>query len=132
MHNQGKSIREISRELKIGTKKVRVWIKNWNSEGRLCNKKRGRKRKKICNQLKYFVEQETKLHRSMSCKSLSNKSKILFPQVSCSKTTIYRIRKLLKFDYKPPRIKQSLTEIQKAKEYFLLSIINRTKLTGEM
>ncbi|KAJ6254969.1 transposable element-related [Anaeramoeba flamelloides] len=63
MHNQGKSIREISRELKIGTKKVRVWIKNWNSEGRLCNKKRGRKRKKICNQLKYFVEQETKLHR---------------------------------------------------------------------
>ncbi|KAJ6234635.1 transposable element-related [Anaeramoeba flamelloides] len=64
MHNQGKSIREISRELKIGTKKVRVWIKNWNSEGRLCNKKRGRKRKKMCNQLKYFIEQETKLHRS--------------------------------------------------------------------
>ncbi|KAJ3436790.1 transposable element tc3 transposase-like protein [Anaeramoeba flamelloides] len=33
----------------------------------------------------------------------------------CSPTTIYRIRKSLNFDYKPPRIRQSLNEIQIAK-----------------
>ncbi|KAJ6232780.1 transposable element-related [Anaeramoeba flamelloides] len=39
----------------------------------------------------------------------------LFPNHPCSTTTIYRIRKSLKFEYKPPRVRQFLTNDQMGK-----------------
>ncbi|KAJ3426467.1 transposable element tc1 transposase [Anaeramoeba flamelloides] len=106
---------KLQKRLEIGLSKVRYCIKIWKEEHRISKKKRGVKKREFENDLKNFVLEETVENRTMSCQILSNKCKTKFPNSKCSPTTIYRIRKSLNFDYKPPRIRQSLNEIQIAK-----------------
>ncbi|KAJ3431480.1 transposable element-related [Anaeramoeba flamelloides] len=115
LHNGGISLREIAKRLEIGLSKVRYCIKICKEEHRISKKKRGVKKREFENDLKNFVLEETVENRTMSCQILSNKCKTKFPNSKCSPTTIYRIRKSLNFDYKPPRIRQSLNKIQIAK-----------------
>ena len=63
---------------------------------------------------KNLVERETKRKRTLSSKGLSE---YLFEefQISISETTIFRIRKELKFKYSPPKKRPSLTYQQKLK-----------------
>ncbi|KAJ3423545.1 transposable element tc3 transposase-like protein [Anaeramoeba flamelloides] len=103
-------------------KKIRNWTfkslllyKDLERRASNFKKKRGVKKREFENDLNNFVLEENVENRTMSCQILSNKCKTKFPNSKCSPTTIYRIRKSLNFDYKPPRIRQSLKEIQIAK-----------------
>ncbi|KAJ3437264.1 transposable element-related [Anaeramoeba flamelloides] len=64
---------------------------------------------------------------SLSSKQLSKIAQERFPNEYCSESTIYRIRKSLKFDYKTPRIRQFLTELQKAKRILFALDMESTK-----
>ncbi|KAJ6239504.1 transposable element-related [Anaeramoeba flamelloides] len=114
-YNQRYSTRQIAEYLNISQRQVVYWIQKWNNEGRLSSKKRGRKKKEKSEQLEQFITQKTIGNRNLSCKELSLLCKEQFQNECCSTTTVYRLRKQLKFDYKPPKIRQCLTELQKIK-----------------
>ncbi|KAJ6238569.1 transposable element-related [Anaeramoeba flamelloides] len=111
--------------LNISRRKVRCWIENWSNEKRLHNKKK--KKKSFSIQLLEFVKNATQNNRSLSSNQLSKIAQERFPNEHCSESTIYRIRKSLKFDYKSPRIRQFLTELQKAKRILFALDMESTK-----
>ncbi|KAJ6236861.1 transposable element-related [Anaeramoeba flamelloides] len=115
LRNSGYSLRQIAIHLDINVSKVRYWLRKWEDEKKLQIKKLDQKNNKITQELKNFVEQETKKNRSMSSLALSKKCQEMFPNLSCSETSIFRIRKSLKFKYTPPRIRQCLNDLQKDK-----------------
>ncbi|KAJ3424695.1 transposable element-related [Anaeramoeba flamelloides] len=125
LNKQGYSQRNIAMRLNISRRKVRYWIENWSNEKRLHNKKK--KKKSFSIQLSEFVKNATQNNRSLSSKQLSKIAQERFPNEHCSESTIYRIRKSLKFDYKPPRIRQFLTELQKAKRILFALDMESTK-----
>ncbi|KAJ6244151.1 transposable element-related [Anaeramoeba flamelloides] len=60
LRNSGYSLRQIAIHLDINVSKVRYWLRKWEDEKRITNKKTGPKNNKITQELKNFVEQETK------------------------------------------------------------------------
>ncbi|KAJ3444523.1 transcriptional regulator trmb [Anaeramoeba flamelloides] len=60
LRNSGYSLRQIAIELDINVSKVRYWLRKWEDEKRITNKKTGPKNNKITQEMKIFVEQETK------------------------------------------------------------------------
>ncbi|KAJ6230809.1 hypothetical protein M0813_06377 [Anaeramoeba flamelloides] len=56
----GYSLRQIAIHLDINVSKVRYWLRKWEDEKRITNKKTGPKNNKITQELKNFVEQEKK------------------------------------------------------------------------
>ncbi|KAJ3434917.1 transposable element-related [Anaeramoeba flamelloides] len=125
LNKQGYSHRNIAMRLNISRRKVRYWIENWSNEKRLHNKKK--KKKSFSIQLSEFVKNATQNNRSLSSKQLSKIAQERFPNEHCYESTINRIRKSLKFDYKPPRIRQFLTELQKAKRILFALDMESTK-----
>jgi transposase len=88
-------------------------------------KKRGRK-SKITQQMMSTINDMSLENRRLSSKSIS--SQISSHQsVSVSRATVDRIRHLLKFQYKPPKIIQNLDEEQKQiRLEFAYSLLNST------
>ncbi|KAJ3424992.1 transposable element-related [Anaeramoeba flamelloides] len=78
LRNSGYSLRQIAIHLDINVSKVRYWLRKWEDEKRITNKKTGPKNNKITQELKNFVEQETKKNRSMSSLTLSKKCQEIF------------------------------------------------------
>ncbi|KAJ3434548.1 transposable element-related [Anaeramoeba flamelloides] len=110
LNKQGYSQHNITMGLNISRRKVRYWIENWM---KLTESE--------------FVKNATQNNRSLSIKQISKIAQERFPNEHCSELTIYRIRKSLKFDYKPPRIGQFLTELQKAKRILFALDMESTK-----
>ena len=64
------------------------------------------------------IENKTISDRTLSCQSLGN-------QLGLSSSSVWRYRQRLNFNYKPPKVKQGLTEKQKCKRLlFSESVIN--------
>ncbi|KAJ3426482.1 hypothetical protein M0812_28938 [Anaeramoeba flamelloides] len=116
LHNDGISLRGNCKKIRNWTIKSSLLYKDLERRASISKKKERCKKREFENDLKKFLYwKKLAENRTMSCQILSNKCKTKFPNSKCSPTTIYRIRKSLNFDYKPPRIRQSLNEIQIAK-----------------
>ncbi|KAJ3447096.1 transposable element-related [Anaeramoeba flamelloides] len=78
----------------------------------MTNKKKGGSKTKITEELIQIVQEKTTENRKSTCRKLSSFIKNNHQNVISSPTTIFRIRKKIGFDYKPPRIRQRLNETQ--------------------
>jgi len=107
-------VRYIKDFLRVGHLRIKNVIESYNNRIQL-NHERGRPVKNT-QEINHQIEIETLKNSCISalslCKLISQKLGIMF-----SETSVNRIRKELKFNWRPPRIRQSLTRPQISMRY---------------
>lgn len=112
---EGKSYREIKEILHVGFSSISQVITYWNENRQILPEATiGRPTKISSPELQAFVHSETQSNRRSPCYKLSktwNQEK-KYDSFTVSPSTIWRVRKEMHYNFKPPKIRQYLTDEQ--------------------
>lgn len=111
LHKRGFSIRDIKCGLRVGSDRIRNAIRYYDEHNEIPQpKKKGRPTKESDNIL-LMISMLTINDRTMTCLQISQK---IYEDVllNISPTTVFRYKKKLRFEYKPPKIRQFLNPQQ--------------------
>ena len=115
LHSQSFTYRQIKSALKVGSSTISSVISYYQKYHQIPQEpKQGCPTKINTTLLTLFVKNQTYENRRMSCQRVSDLWNTEYGKdyFNISKTSIYRIRRQLKFNYKSPKIRQQLTDKQ--------------------
>jgi len=128
-YDEGLSIRKIKDIVKVGHQRIRKVIEA-NLEGIDLVHHIGRPTK-ITDEIKYLIELETLKNPSISAQKLGIEVSKAFG-VELSARTINNTRNQMKFNWRPPKVKQSLNNSQKNMRYQFCSDLYYTGLINQV
>ena len=109
---------KIRNALGVGAERVSRIVENYEKEKKVPQSLKQGRPSKSTTDILTEIESRTISDRTVSCRSLGN-------QLGLSSSTVWRYRQMLNFNYKPPKMKQLLTQKQKSQRLlFAESVIN--------